>query len=138
MATPQTERPAPERRRSPRINTEEIAEPTILASYGTPNSERIPVTLSRLISQEALHFLTYKVWDAPDDRWTQQDLLDHSPTEHQTNENFYDVDIEHFCKAVVHPDTGETITKYKPLANDPNNAELRELWGKVLEKKWGE
>ena len=33
-----------------------------------------------------------------------------------------------FCAAVVHPDTGETVTQYKKLANDPNNAELRELW----------
>ena len=75
------------------------------------------------------------MWDAPDDRWTPRDILDHSPTERQSHENFYDLDIEHFCAAVVHPDTGETITKYKKLANDPNNAELRELWQTAMGKE---
>ena len=113
MATPQIERPAPTRRRSPRLNTEETAEPTVLTSYGTPNSERIPLTSPRLIAQEALNSLTYQVWDTPDDRWTPRDILDHSPTERQSQENFYDVNIEHFCAAVVHPDAGDTMTKYK-------------------------
>lgn len=28
-------------------------------------------------------------------------------------------DVEYFCAPVVHPETGETITRYKRLANDP-------------------
>ena len=81
-----------------------------------------------LISQEAVNLLTKQVWDAPYDRWTPRDILHHSPTERQTSENFHDVDIEHFCAAVIHLDTGETVTQYKKLANDPNNEKLRETW----------
>ena len=44
------------------------------------------------------------------------------------SEKFHDIDIEHFCAAVIRPDTGETVTQYKKLANDPNNAKLRETW----------
>ena len=40
------------------------------------------------------------------------------PTEIKTGQNMFDVDIEHFCAAVVHPDTEETINKYKVLANN--------------------
>ena len=75
-----------------------------------------------MISQEAVNLLTTQVWDTPNDLWTPRDILENSPTERATSENMYDVDISHFCAAVVHPDTGETITKYKKLANDPKNA----------------
>ena len=34
-------------------------------------------------------------------------------------------DIQHVCNGVVHPTTGETITKYTQLANDP---QLRAIW----------
>ena len=36
-------------------------------------------------------------------------------------------DIEHFCAPVVHPRTGEVITKYAKLANDPD-PKLRKTW----------
>ena len=36
-------------------------------------------------------------------------------------------DIEHFCSPIVHPKTGEVITKYAKLANNPD-PELRETW----------
>ena len=37
----------------------------------------------------------------------------------------------------MHPDTGETITKYKVLANDKNNPELRETWITAFGKEAG-
>ena len=49
----------------------------------------------------------------------------------------HDVDIEYFCAAVVHPDTRETVTQYKILANDPNNAELRETRQTAMGKEVG-
>ena len=74
-----------------------------------------------LISQDALNLLTNNVWDETSPVWTPGAFLEAYPTEIKTGENIHDVDIEHFCAAVVHPDTGETITKYKVLANDKNN-----------------
>ena len=38
---------------------------------------------------------------------------------------------------MVHPDTGETVTQYNKLANDHNNAELRELWRTGFGKEVG-
>ena len=37
----------------------------------------------------------------------------------------------------MHPDTGETITQYKKLGNDPNNTELQELWRTGFGKEVG-
>lgn len=54
-----------------------------------------------------------------------------------TGENIVDVDIEHFCAAVIHPDTGETITKYELLANDKNNPGLSETWKTAFRKEVG-
>ena len=81
-----------------------------------------------MISQEAVNLLAKQVWDTPDELWTPKDILEHSPTERNTRYNFHDIDIEHLCAAVIHPDTGETVTQYKKLANDPKNAKLRETW----------
>ena len=44
------------------------------------------------------------------------------------------VDIDHFCAPVVHPVTGETITKYKMLVNDPVT---REIWSRAFGKEFG-
>ena len=71
-----------------------------------------------ITSQEALNTITDKVWDDTSTQWTPRDFIEAYPTEIKTGQNVFDVDIEHFCAAVVHPDIGETITKYKMLAND--------------------
>ena len=71
-----------------------------------------------MISQEGLNLVTQTVWNIPGDELMPRDFLDHSPTERATQDNFHDVDIEHFCAAMVHPKTGETITQYKKLARD--------------------
>ena len=48
---------------------------------------------------------------------------------------------EHFCAAVVHPDTGKTIINYKVLVNDKGNPKLRETrrtaFGKEVHRAFG-
>ena len=44
------------------------------------------------------------------------------------------IDIEHFCAPVIHPITGETISKYRTLAKDPAT---REIWTTAWGKEWG-
>ena len=77
------------------------------------------------------------VWNTSGDEWMPRGCLDHSPTERATQDNFHDVNIEHFCAAMVHPKTGETITQYKRLARDAD-PEVRETWqtsfGEELER----
>ena len=65
-----------------------------------------------------------------------RDFLDHSPTERATQDNFHETDIEHFCAAMVHPKTGETITQYKKLAKDAD-PEVRETWQTGFGKEIG-
>ena len=45
-----------------------------------------------------------------------------------------DIDIEHFCAPVIHPVTGEHITTYKKLQNDPL---LMERWEIAFGKEFG-
>ena len=80
--------------------------------------------------------MTQRVWDTPEATWTPRDILAHSPTKRASVDGFQDFDIDYFCTAVVHPDTGETITQYKKLANDPN-PKLREVWETGFGKEIG-
>ena len=48
--------------------------------------------------------------------------------------NICDVDIEHFCAPVVHPVTGETISKYRKLMRD---SVLGEIWSTAFGKEFG-
>ena len=41
---------------------------------------------------------------------------------------------EHFCAPVIHPHTGESITKYKKLVNDPV---LAHTWSRAFGKEFG-
>ena len=82
-----------------------------------------------------MNAITNRVWDIPDDRWTPNSILKHSPTERQSNNKWYDVNIKHLCAAVVYPDTGVTLTQYKKLANDPNNTKLQKHGAQELVKK---
>ena len=114
MATVPITRPEQHKRRSPRLNPEiEIQDVAT-----TPNANRIPMVTPNIISQDALNAITDKVWDDTSTQWIPSDFIEAYPTEIKTGQNIFDVDIEHFCAAVTHPDTGETITKYKVLAND--------------------
>ena len=42
--------------------------------------------------------------------------------------------LQHFCAPVIHPMTGEIITPYKRLANNPK---FREVWETGFGKEWG-
>ena len=46
-----------------------------------------------------------------------------------------DIDVEHFCALVVHQVTGETITSYKKLADDPVT---RSTWTTRYGKEFGQ
>jgi hypothetical protein len=47
---------------------------------------------------------------------------------------YTDVDLEHLCAPVIHPDTGELITKYQKLQRDPV---LKETWTTAFGKEFG-
>ena len=117
MTTVPIERDKAPPRQSPRLNpnTEQPVEAT------TPNCNRIPYNFPNLILQEALNMVTNPVWDNTEDIWTPKDLFIGNVTERASKDNAYDADIEHLCAAVIRPDSGETITQYKKLANDNNN-----------------
>ena len=65
------------------------------------------------------------------DPWTPRLFLASSLSQMDNNLN---VDVEHFCAPVVHPITGETITSYKKLANNPAT---KEIWQTGFGKEWG-
>jgi hypothetical protein len=44
------------------------------------------------------------------------------------------INVDHFCAPVVHPVTGETITKYQKLVKDPVT---REVWTTAFGKEFG-
>ena len=95
------------------------------------------MTAPNIISQKALNTITDKVWDDTSTQWTPRDFMEAHPTEIKTGQNIFDGDIEHFCAAVVHPDTRETITKYKVLASDKKNPTLRETSRTAFGKEVG-
>ena len=117
-------------RRSPRFN--DIENVTIKPLATEPNSSRIPMARSHIISQEAINMITEQVYyKDPVEMWSPQSFLDTKTTEVN---NIFDVDIDHFCNGVVHPVTGETITKYKTLVRDPIT---NEIWSTAFGKEIG-
>ena len=86
-----------------------------------PNSNRNSPANPNMISQEVVNVISKQVWDTRTDLWLPRDIIDHSPTVSASNANVFDLGINHFYATVVHLDTGETVTKYKKLASDPNN-----------------
>lgn len=94
-----------------------------------PNSARIPIYQPNIITQEAVDAITANVYYNDDTyTWTPRKYLQ---GEKDIN---YDRDIEHFCALVVHPETGETITSYKKLANDPR---MNKIWMTGFGKQFG-
>ena len=57
-----------------------------------------------------------------------------SPTAPMKQMGTSNLDIEHFCAPVVHPITGETISKYKKLMTD---SVLGETWATAFGKEFG-
>ena len=116
MTTTPIVRDEHKRRVLPRLNPGTTYE----APLATPNSNRIPLVAPHIISQEAINYLTDKVWDCTTGVWAAKEILVEEATNTDHQNSLQDVDIEHFCAAAVHPDTGETVTQYKKLVNDPN------------------
>eukprot|EP00984_Skeletonema_dohrnii_P002769 scaffold955_cov79-Skeletonema_dohrnii-CCMP3373.AAC.11 len=97
----------------------------------TPNSTRLPIATSHIITQEALNAVTDQVYYQDSMAWTPRDFLTAATNEIRQN---YDVDIEHFCAGVVHPVTGETINNYRKLASDPV---MKPDWTKEFGREFG-
>ena len=117
-------------RRSPRLNPGQYAPNQSPLISSKPNSWRIPFfNHSHIISQEAVNLVTEKVlYVEPVYQWTPRAFVTESPTTRNAN---LDVNIEHFCAPVIHPITGETITKYQKLIIDPVT---RYIWSKAFGK----
>ena len=82
---------------------------------------------ARLISQQALNVMTMREALTPLADFTPQKLV---PTEYEDNVPNY----AHFASPMVHPTTGETISSYKRLMNDPETAEV---WQTAFGKDFG-
>jgi hypothetical protein len=82
---------------------------------------------ARLISQQALNAMTMREALTPPTVFTPPKLV---PVAYEDNvPNF-----AHFVSPMIHPTTGETISSYKRLMNDPETAKV---WQTVLGKDFG-
>ena len=97
-----------------------IIEPSILAS--PPNSKRIHMARSHIISQEAINLVNINVYGDASNLWLPDNCITANPTAKPTNA--YDVELEYYCAPVVHPVTGVTITQYRKLSNDLVTSEI--------------
>ena len=102
----------------------------------SPSSERIPRYYNNtphIITQEAVNLITEQVYyneNSNNDIWIPERLKPNV----DNNNNMFDLDIEHFCGGVVHPITGETITKYQKIVKDPL---LKPIWERSMGKEFG-
>ena len=71
-----------------------------------------------MISQQAITFLTDEVCNNSPQHFTPTNLR---PKEAATAAN-----LEHLAMPMIHPTTGETISSYKKLMNDPATMEIRQ------------
>jgi len=85
-----------------------------------------------MISQEAVNFIREKVYNGDPTTWMPETFITSSPS--TAPKNKYEVDIEHFCAPIIHPVTGETITKYHKLIKDP---QTKDIWSLAFGKKFG-
>ena len=79
-----------------------------------------------VISQQAMNFLTDKVWNNLPQHFT--------PTNLRPKEDATAANLEHFAMPMIHPTTGETISSYKKLMNDPDTMEI---WQTAFGKDFG-
>ncbi len=94
-----------------------INEPTITHETSEPQrSPRIALQSPRLYSNAALATLRIQTY-AP-----------------LPNSHAIPWTCEHFCAPVIHPVTGESITKYKKLVDDPIT---RHIWSRAFGKEFG-
>ena len=113
-------------RRSPRLH-DRVGAPR---PKGEPSSGRIPLHQPDIITQAVIDLLTEDVYYGANLAfWTPNKCLQFDPVNTGT-----DVDTEHFCAPIVHPETGETITSYRKLAKD---AVTKKTWTKEFGKEFG-
>ena len=120
-------------RRSKRLDPTIIPDPIVITPL-KPNSYRIPMASSNIISQEAVNILTTRVWSDEQNTWTPDAFITSSGNTTNDATKIYDQDIEHFCAPVIHPITGEHISSYNKLAKDPAT---KEVWTTSLGKEFG-
>jgi len=98
-----------------------VIEPIYTITF-SPSSNRMPVCSPNMIFQEAVNFISEKVYNEDPNTWMPELFITSSPS--VSPKNNYKVDIEHFCAPVTHPITGETITKYQKLIKDPHTKDI--------------
>ena len=77
----------------------------------SPNSNQIPYLSPHIISQEAVNYITNRVYyEDPPTQWAPWAFISSNPTNSGNN---MDIDIEHFCAPIIHPITRKTISNYK-------------------------
>jgi hypothetical protein len=83
--------------------------------------------LQRLVTQQAINVLTIQEEVSLDTMYTPQALMNEQAQVLPTI-------FEHFASPMVHPITGETISSYKKMMNDPAMAEI---WQTAFRKDFG-
>ena len=111
---------APDIRVSPRTKAGGTQNPAGTAN--APNRRRL-----RNFAQQALNVLTTRELATADATFTPRALVPYVKTPQATC-------FEHYANPMVHPTTGETISSYKKLMNDPATAEV---WQTAFGKDFG-
>lgn len=81
---------------------------------------------THIITQEAVNFLTNCAWNKNNDLYLSTKFL-----------RLWDTispRLENFCVSIIHPETGEVISKYEKLMWDPK---LQHMWTTVMGKEFG-
>ena len=112
-------------RRSPRTTAPASSNP--LVTFSPMPGRRMPYARARLISQQALNALTVREALFKKPAFTPQRL---------TLPEFVDMrpNFAHYASPMIHPLTGEVISSYKRLMNDPATAEI---WQTAFGKDFG-
>jgi len=105
----------------------EIPPSSTIMTYTQLPSFRTP----RFITQEAVNLVMTQAWNNSPMEWTPTCL---QPPADDMQHYDTSLNMEHLAAPVVHPTTGETITKYKKLAADPAT---RDIWTTAFRKEWG-
>jgi hypothetical protein len=79
-----------------------------------------------IISQQAINFITDKVWN--------NSTPIHTPTTLRPKEKATATNLDHFVMPMIPPTTGKTITSYKKLMHDPATMEI---WQTAFGKDFG-
>ena len=97
-------------------------------------ANKISFRCPTMFSKDAVNLVTAGIYYREgEDKWTPRTFITAS-TGNSHGDNNYDVDVEHFCAPVVHPITGETITQYRKLKDDPAT---KDVWNTAFGKEFG-